>query len=159
MRSLREALRDKRGSANAFAKPKFIKGEPIGFLRNSDGRVASHPGELDEILRSAWEPVYAGNAVDHKLLVAHYLQKYCEHLFIVDEPALPATAGSRLQEEFRQAAASAASWDQWQHDEWAALPLEVVEQAAAVHRGRRLFARPDHVGHCMFSLQGGGGRN
>ena len=38
--------------------------------------------------------------------------------------------GPRLLEEFRHAKASAASWDQWEHEEWAELPLEAVEWLA-----------------------------
>ena len=38
--------------------------------------------------------------------------------------------GTRLLEEFRQAKASAASWDQWEPEEWAELPLEAVSWLA-----------------------------
>ena len=38
--------------------------------------------------------------------------------------------GQRLEDELPSAAASAASWDQWEHEEWAELPLDAVEWLA-----------------------------
>ena len=75
-------------------------------------------------------PIYAGNATDHVQLVAAFLQKHRQHLFCVEEAALPALTGQRLRDELRSAAASAASWDQWEDEEWAALPTVAIDWLA-----------------------------
>ena len=62
--------------------------------------------------------------------MAEYLVKYRAYLHIAEDPDLPRIAGARLQKEVQHAAASAAAWGQWEHDEWAALPLEAVEWLA-----------------------------
>ena len=41
----------------------------------------------------------------------------------------PITA-SKLRQELTRAAPSAAAWDQWEHEEWAALPMLAVERLA-----------------------------
>ena len=84
----------------------------------------------DAILQAAWAPIYEGNATDHRSLVVEYLAKYREHVFIAEPQPLQDIKGPRLLEELRRAKASAASWDQWEHEEWAEFPLEAVEWLA-----------------------------
>ena len=78
----RDSLADRRkGLGQAYKKLRAPLARPLGFLRGNDGRVTSHPGELDAILRTAWHSIYEGNSPDHPLLVAKFLQSHRQHLF------------------------------------------------------------------------------
>jgi hypothetical protein len=107
----------KRGTGNASKKLRTPSARPLGFLKGRDGRATSHPGELGKILREAWHGIYEGNARDHPRLVADFLHTQRAHLFLKEPFMLPAISAERLQKEFTSSAASAASWDQWAHEE------------------------------------------
>ena len=55
-------------------------------------------------------------------------------LYCGDQVRVPAVTGEKLLAELRNSAATAASWDQWEHDEWADLPLDAVEWVARMLR-------------------------
>jgi hypothetical protein len=97
LRKTRESLADaKKGLGNAFKKLRAPAARPLGFLKDRDGHVTSHPGELDKILRGAWHGIYEGNAQDHPQLVAAFLHAHREHLFVREPLTMPAITAERL---------------------------------------------------------------
>ena len=122
-KEIRESLQDKkRGLGRAYAKLRSGTARPIGFLRGPTGRVTANPAEVDAIVQAAWGPVYQGQAGQHADIVAHFLAKYKDYVFHGDAFQVRAITGERLLQEFRNSAATAASWDQREHHPGTAQP-------------------------------------
>jgi hypothetical protein len=130
-KEIRESLQDKKkGLGRAYTKLQSGTARPIGFLRGPTGRVTAHPAEVDAIVQEAWNPVYQGQAGQRADIVAHFLAKYKDYICHGDVFQVRAITGERLLQEFRNSAATAASWDQWEHGEWAVMPVEAADWLA-----------------------------
>ncbi|MFM7987163.1 MAG: hypothetical protein ACKPKO_48410, partial [Candidatus Fonsibacter sp.] len=93
----------KKGLGNALKKLRAPAARPLGFLKDHEGRVTSHPGELDKILRDAWHGIYEGNAQDHPQLVADFLRMHRAHLFVREPMTMQAITADRLRKELTSA--------------------------------------------------------
>jgi hypothetical protein len=156
---LRESLQDtKRGLGRAYAKLRSGTAKPIGFLRGPTGRVTAHLVEVDAIVQEAWSPVYQGQAGQHGDIVAHFLAKYRDFIYHGEAFQVKAITGERLLHEFRNSAATAASWGQWEHGAWAVMPVEAADWLAKlltlVEEGAP-WPRPTTWGKAFFLLQNG----
>ena len=59
---------------------------------------------------------------------------------------MPAITAERMRREFTSAAASAASWDQWEYEEWASLPDLAIQWLARLPNSIEAGARwPQHT--------------
>ena len=115
-------------------------------MADAGGRITARPTEVDDIVKKAWDPVYCGQDRPHTHIVAEFLAKYKDYLFYGNEYVVERITGDRLLREFRHSSATAASWDQWEHQEWAFMPilaanwlaklLNLVEQGAPWPRRR-----------------------
>ncbi|MFM7987937.1 MAG: hypothetical protein ACKPKO_52350, partial [Candidatus Fonsibacter sp.] len=105
------------------------------------GRITAHPTEVDRIAQQAWTPVYRGHEHAHSHIVGDFLAKYKDFIYRGEPFPVSDITGERLRRELKHAAATAASWDQWEHQEWAIMPdsatdwraklLNLVEQGSA----------------------------
>ena len=117
-REIREALSDKkRGLGRAFAKLRNGIAKPIGFLADPAGRITAHPAEVDKLIQEAWAPVYNGQSTQHVHTVGSLLIKYNDFIYRGETFAVGRITGEQLVREFQPSAATAASWDQWEHRE------------------------------------------
>ncbi|MFM7989101.1 MAG: hypothetical protein ACKPKO_58290, partial [Candidatus Fonsibacter sp.] len=113
---IREALNDKRrGLGRAYAKLRNGAAKPIGFLVDPSGRITAHPTEVDKIVQQAWAPVYRGQGLDHCQVAGDFLAKYRDLVFREEPLPVSDITGERLRRELKHSAATAASWDQWEH--------------------------------------------
>ena len=60
----------------------------------------------------------------------NFFCKYRDLLFRGKQARVPEITGERLQAELWNSAATAANWGQWEHAEWAAMPLAAAQWLA-----------------------------
>ena len=116
-KTIRESLQDKKkGLGRAYAKLRNGRAKPIRFLDLPDGNITAHQAKVDSIVQDD--------------VTAHFLSKYSDYLFHGEQGQLKPITGARLLEELRSSAATAASWDQCKHGEWAVVPIEAADWLA-----------------------------
>ena len=129
------------------------------------GTYTSDPEEVDEIIRSAWEPIYNGNVTDMQDLVHNFTRKYDKHIYKGDEQNIAPFCWQDLKRECTSQTDTAGGLDGWTKNDlywtsdlgfrWLAQWYQALERTQAwpeaITKARAVFLSkdPDDLGNPM----------
>eukprot|EP00973_Karenia_brevis_P000234 32560-Karenia_brevis.AAC.1 len=94
----------------------------LDTLQHPDGRYLSDPKDIDSLLQSTWEGVYAGNSTNHATTIVDYFRRYAEFIFVAPEFQLSSITYQDVYATIQDCPCTAGGMDQWQYSDWKLLP-------------------------------------
>ena len=95
------------------------KGSPSsGRHQQCQGGFATHPDEVDHILRQAWSKIYNGTKKNLHTLVEHFMAKYADYIFVAPEQPQEPIDANKFQHHCIHVANTAGGMDGWRPEDF-----------------------------------------
>ena len=97
-------------------------------MQKPDGTYITDRQKVEDLVRSSWATVYAGNVANPMQATARYLHKHAAYIFKASPFKLAELDPDELHQVVLSCSPSAAGLDSWTYDDWKWLPREAFVQ-------------------------------
>ena len=116
--------------AKLFSTSKISASPSLNATLRPDGKLFTHPDDVDSTLRSSWKPVYDGNSSNHINTTIAYLTKYGQFLVRAPSFKVEPLSGSDLFDTVNVADHKAPGFDHWTYAGFSIYPVVAFDPVA-----------------------------